>query len=222
MNLAPNVYLAVVDDRSIALDLDRDRYVGLGRTLTQAAVRLTDPAQSAEIVDLAAERDKLIAKGILSASAPARPQRSTLPAATSRWPSDRTGAERAPPIDWQGARSALAALTQAELSLRIAPFRRTIERVAREKARAARPARRTEQELLDAYAAARPWFPVKPICRLDAIALCLHLTRGGQSADLVFGVRLDPFHAHCWVQRGDAVLNEPHDGVLKYTPIMVV
>ncbi|HCY01912.1 MAG TPA: lasso peptide biosynthesis B2 protein, partial [Erythrobacter sp.] len=34
--------------------------------------------------------------------------------------------------------------------------------------------------------------------------------------------RSDPFGAHCWVQHGEAVLNDTAEEVLRYTPILVV
>lgn len=40
--------------------------------------------------------------------------------------------------------------------------------------------------------------------------------------DLVFGVRLHPFGAHCWVQHGRTLVNETLDQVRNFTPILVV
>ncbi|MDP3749276.1 MAG: lasso peptide biosynthesis B2 protein [Phenylobacterium sp.] len=216
-----------MDDRSVVLDLDRDRYVGLGRSLTRAALRLTggpDPSRDDERAsELETGRAKLVAQGILTTSPPKTLRRTAPSATTSHWPSDPTDDASHRSMDWKAGLSALRALTDAQVSLRTLPFRKTIALVAREKVRPDHArARRTEQDLIDTFYGTRPWFPVKPICRLDAVALCIFLNRNGLDADLVFGVRLDPFHAHCWVQRGEAVLNEAHDGVLKYTPIMVV
>ncbi|GAD58270.1 hypothetical protein MBEBAB_0520 [Brevundimonas abyssalis TAR-001] len=39
---------------------------------------------------------------------------------------------------------------------------------------------------------------------------------------MVFGIKLVPFGAHCWVQAGETVLNDTVDNVSEYTPIMVV
>lgn len=40
--------------------------------------------------------------------------------------------------------------------------------------------------------------------------------------DLIFGVRLNPFSAHCWVQCGETVMNDRLDDVRNYTPILVL
>jgi hypothetical protein len=53
---------------------------------------------------------------------------------------------------------------------------------------------------------------------LAAWSMCL---RAGVKASLVFGVRVEPFAAHCWVQVGDAVLVGDHEQARLYTPILV-
>ena len=59
-------------------------------------------------------------------------------------------------------------------------------------------------------------------CLPRSIALSLRLARRGIHAHIVIGVRSDPFGAHCWVQHGEAVLNDTAEEVLRYTPILVV
>jgi hypothetical protein len=59
-------------------------------------------------------------------------------------------------------------------------------------------------------------------CLPRAIAagrLCQSL---GQDSALIFGVRLNPFAAHSWVQSGDAVVVGDLEQVRLYTPILVV
>ena len=59
-------------------------------------------------------------------------------------------------------------------------------------------------------------------CLPRSIALARCLLRRGAPARLVIGVKLAPFAAHCWVQRGDQVLNDSVEEVWRYTPILVV
>jgi hypothetical protein len=54
---------------------------------------------------------------------------------------------------------------------------------------------------------------------LAAQALCV---RRGIPSALVFGVRLEPFSAHCWVQWEDAVIVGGLEEVRMFTPILVV
>lgn len=39
---------------------------------------------------------------------------------------------------------------------------------------------------------------------------------------LVFGVKLDPFSAHCWVQIGDLLLNDRADQVARFRCVRVL
>lgn len=59
-------------------------------------------------------------------------------------------------------------------------------------------------------------------CLPRAIAMRDQCHRVGIAPVLVFGVRRDPFAAHCWVQLGDAVLVGDLEQVRLFTPILVV
>lgn len=59
-------------------------------------------------------------------------------------------------------------------------------------------------------------------CLPRSIALALCLASDGERANLVIGVKLAPFGAHCWVQSGDEVLNDSVEEVLRYQPILVI
>jgi hypothetical protein len=72
------------------------------------------------------------------------------------------------------------------------------------------------------FLATRRLAPAAPRCLPDSLALLDHLARRGLGGELVFGVKLNPFSAHCWVQRGDLVLNDALDHVTLHTPILVV
>lgn len=59
-------------------------------------------------------------------------------------------------------------------------------------------------------------------CLPRSIALAHTLLDRRIAPTFVFGVRLQPFGAHCWVQVGDCLLNESIDEVRNFTPILVV
>lgn len=69
---------------------------------------------------------------------------------------------------------------------------------------------------------------LSPICgRADtclprSIAFKLLAQAKGLAPMLVFGVKRDPFAAHCWVQDGGIVLNDTVEHVRIYTPILIV
>ncbi|USQ95293.1 lasso peptide biosynthesis B2 protein [Caulobacter sp. RL271] len=218
------MHLAAVGGQSVVLDVQNDRYIGLGADLTKAALHLLEPGDT-PIGDKALDhaRDRLVARGILTdqGQALAAPERAAQPR-TTLWPALAVP-ERAERTRWTGVPSALWALTEAQAALSSLPFHKIIRWLEREKTRAARrEGDLTAQQLIDVFALARPWFPVKPICRLDAVALCLLFWRQGRSAQLVFGVRLEPFYAHCWAQEDEIALNESDDSLRQYAPILVI
>jgi hypothetical protein len=217
--LAPHVHLAHVDGQAVLLDLRADQYVALESRLAMGLeCLLGDRTETPSGVDLAAVEQHLRARGYLDDAAHAV-RRAADPVDAVQWPSFRPA-----PLELRQLHagvSALRALTDVAWSLRRRNIAETIAWLQR--ARAVRRRRRgARQALLDAYHEARPLFPVKPVCRLDAPAICLHLWRKGWDADLVFGVRLNPFAAHCWAQAERSVLNEPPEFVQQYTPIMTV
>ncbi len=59
-------------------------------------------------------------------------------------------------------------------------------------------------------------------CLSRSIVLTQIALSRGLAADLVIGVRLNPFAAHSWVQAGSHVLNDRMDSVRTYTPVLVL
>jgi hypothetical protein len=64
--------------------------------------------------------------------------------------------------------------------------------------------------------------PTPPNCLADSLALSRFLSRRNVASAMVFGVKLDPFAAHCWLQQDDVILNDAADAVATFTPIMAV
>jgi hypothetical protein len=72
------------------------------------------------------------------------------------------------------------------------------------------------------FISARRLVPVKPNCLLDSVALLRWLGDAAASASLVFGVKLAPFAAHCWVQSDTALLDDVSDNVARFVPVRVI
>jgi hypothetical protein len=66
-----------------------------------------------------------------------------------------------------------------------------------------------------------PYLPVEGECLVRSTLLMSFLACLGLRADWVFGVRLHPFAAHCWVQVNGVCLNDDVERLAPYTPIMV-
>ncbi|MEW5687663.1 MAG: lasso peptide biosynthesis B2 protein [Pseudomonadota bacterium] len=63
------------------------------------------------------------------------------------------------------------------------------------------------------------WLPVSGKCLVRSFLLLRFLQRSGLDADWVFGVRVWPFVAHCWLQVGDTALDDRPERLAAYTPI---
>lgn len=132
-------------------------------------------------------------------------------------------------LPWPGLRVSLHVLAAARRAARLLanrPIAEIINSIERRKAqcRSARLAHKTvlARRLVPHFMAVRPFYPRSYRCLFDSLALIEFLSGFGLFPSWVFGVAVNPFRAHCWVQDGDYVLNEPVETVQPYTPIMVV
>jgi Transglutaminase-like superfamily len=74
-----------------------------------------------------------------------------------------------------------------------------------------------------AYEALRPFFfTAREKCLLDSLALIMFLAKDGLLPRWVIGIKTNPFGAHAWVQCGSTVLNDQHEYVRQFRPILVV
>lgn len=65
-----------------------------------------------------------------------------------------------------------------------------------------------------------PWALGRGQCLHRAYLLLTMLRRAGCDASWVFGVRTYPFEAHCWLQIGATVLDDPLTRLAAYEPLM--
>lgn len=204
MYLKAGVHAAVVDTALVILDLEADNYFCLpsgGDTL----VRRSDGGAN---VLPGPTCDTLEAAGLLQAEAP--PLVRTLPAKPSR-----TSIYDPADVSWRDILAGLAATLEvrkikpgsgitaylSESALRSEPERKVL--------RAAR-----------AFWRLQPWLPIEGECLVRSALLVRALRRQGLEAQWVFGVRLFPFMAHCWVQAGDTCLNDDVERLSAYQPLL--
>ncbi len=64
-----------------------------------------------------------------------------------------------------------------------------------------------------------PWLPIEGACLIRSALLVRYLSLKGLHADWVFGVRMWPFSAHCWVQIDDVCLNDDPERLIGFSPI---
>jgi Transglutaminase-like superfamily len=115
----------------------------------------------------------------------------------------------------------------AAVALRLLPLADVIRRIRRRTHAKARVGATTAEvsmrEAVAKFVQLRLLFaPTKDTCLVDAIALRGFLAQYGFRSNLVFGVRASPFHAHCWLQVGDVVINDTIESIARFKPIMLV
>lgn len=119
----------------------------------------------------------------------------------------------------------LGACTWALTALRFQPLERIVVRVQRRKALLAHM-KSTDApgacQLTSVFHRLRPCFPKSYLCLYDSLALLDFLARYRTFPTWVFGIKLEPWAAHCWVQDGHVVLNEDPEEAAGYTPVMAI
>lgn len=66
------------------------------------------------------------------------------------------------------------------------------------------------------------FYSAKDACLRNSLTLVEFLAKYDVYPTCVFGVKMDPFAAHAWVQQGAVVLTDPIAHVKTFTPIMIV
>jgi hypothetical protein len=215
LSLHSHVSYGLVDGRAIFLDLKRDRYLTLARADDLAFRRMCAPGAHGAAGRGGAER--LLATGLFGPRSPAgRPAPVTvpLPAASLL---DEPATPRAGLI---AATRAWRKVARARKRLHAAPLHAIVEDLRARHSGAAGGAGAEDAARL--FLAARRLVPIERSCLLDALALLDWL--GGRAAGtrLVFGVRTNPFRAHCWVQTDRLLLTDAHDEVAQLVPVLAV
>jgi hypothetical protein len=211
---APLVSFCMIGREAVFLDLRRDRYFRIGGLARDALDRLiADPAGLASD-----EAERLRRTGLFVETSTASEvgpteaaeiRTSLVEEATAR----RSRVGLLPEL--------VARLAMTRLALRRGRLPRLVDEARY--ARAILPATRpTTQELTRDWIALRPLVPFAPNCLLDSFSLAAFLRARGAAPGIVFGVKLDPFGAHCWVQHEDIVLNDSVGNAADFTPILVV
>jgi Transglutaminase-like superfamily len=236
LRLAPHVRACQSDDQVILLDLRRDKYLAVGGTQMRALAAAVEGWPRSPSVDdvnpsstsVSALTKRLLLQGLLTDQ----------PSERERLPQDNVPEAIASldveDVNDHAAISAhlllrfLHSVTMAAASLRGRSLLAVVLAVA---ARRARLDRRQDAALpLDAarravavYEKLRPLvFTSRNKCLFDSLALINFLAHQGMFPRWVIGVTTHPFAAHAWVQSDGIVINDLHERVRRYMPILVV
>jgi hypothetical protein len=78
-------------------------------------------------------------------------------------------------------------------------------------------------ELVEIYHRVRPFFySAKDKCLFNSLSMILFLSRYGIVPYWCFGVKLNPFEAHCWAEDEKYLYNDRYSRTWRFTPIMKI
>jgi hypothetical protein len=239
--LSSDSYVCMAEDSAVFLDLRRDKYLAIDSQKARALENIVlgwpkslrsstaPPDPSIDVEDLARA---LIDEGLLthrrSQGKPATPV--SLAAPTSTFLAD--------PYPWpylhaHHVRNFVAAWLTVTAMLRCLPLRWVVRRVQRRHAAFPRSSHtfdpainldpvKTRALVLNYLVLQPAFFSARDACLRNSLTLMEFLSRYGLHATWVFGVRMNPWAAHSWVQSGSIVLNDTLESVRSYTPILTV
>lgn len=219
--IAPQISFCQIGSRLVFLDISRDRYFRLGKHLETAFLAILSGTAPNE-----ACAQQLIQRGVLAEASGSIAERQPLAPLPSESAMEMTKVGDRPRIT--EFLEVFLLVIHTRIRLRVTTLESILEDYVRIEEVAGTPARCTADstaQLLTASAAfrsARLFVPVKMRCLIDSIALTRFLRRRRLRTRLVFGVALDPFSAHCWVQARDLVLNDTVGNVRCHTAIRSV
>lgn len=211
-HLSPTVHLVKIGDDVVVLDTRSKAYFCLA-----AAARDVRVEPDGVVFEDAALAEEFEQAGLLAGEAPG-PVSPMVPR-----PERDLGLQVASRVRLRDAALILGAWVTMVFSYHLVRFDRVVA--------AARKGRRTEAAavldeevatLVSTFERVLPWLPFQGVCLYRSFLLLRVLRWRGHDARWVFGVRTWPFHAHCWLQVGDAVLDDTADRLQGLTPIMVV
>jgi hypothetical protein len=236
--LSRHTFFCLADNHYVFLDLQSDEYLCLGRKHTDALRVLLKGDRSGDMrathiclhdtgdLDASAAIQALLKKGLIVENDAYG--KSPIPARVAA-PSTSTmdGIYKPKPrISLAHIWRFFAAAATADKNLRWESIERTVRTVEHRKSTHTTAADSidisTISDLFEIFHTLRPYYPRKYLCLFDSLALLHFLARYRVFPQWVYGVRLEPFAAHCWVQAGDAVVNDIIDNVRDYTPIMSI
>jgi Transglutaminase-like superfamily len=203
----------------VLLDLANDRYFALGGAARDACLRLVEgrpiASEVAHIVDRLVDSDILrIVAGDAKPQLCRRPMPVHIGLRNDALSPVRVGAIAA----------ALGRHILAHIELKALPLEHVLARVVRAKRRLGSVSRPTSSpaECAAAFSHADRILTSLNRCLPRSIALARAMIAGGLVPDLILGVKLRPFEAHCWVQHGDSLVSDDPGTIVPFTPILVI
>lgn len=224
--LPPHVHCCQRGDAFVFLDLAQDEYTLI---MGEAAAALSEFMANAGSTPLTPQRveslQELIRAGLLTTDSQTGKPFSATPGAVAIQPLLDVETPPRPTVKLSHVYNFAVACTTAAVRLRWSRIQNTVSAVAMRKARHASRQRVDLDEarrLAAIFHRLRGLFPANYLCLFDSLALVEFLARYDVFPEWVFGVKLEPWAAHCWIQHQQFTFNESVEEATDYTPIMVI
>jgi hypothetical protein len=222
--LPRHVYFCRRGQAYIFLDLERDEYKLINGRAAQALRDITTATtMDGYSADRHRELDSMATCGLLTAdtygSRPLAPTSVQLALEPLVDPDLQLHTR----ISFAHVRTFLRTCAIAAMLLRFRRIKYVVERVERRKRR--QPCSMNigyARELTAIFLALRKLFPRRYLCLYDSVALLEFLAHFHVYPTWVFGVKLEPWAAHCWIQHEGFSFNEDIEEAANYTPIMAI
>jgi len=234
LSLAPHVRACHSDGQVVLLDLRAGKYLGLSGRLLSGLAEAVDgcPVVPSPMADRAAPAEvdacalRLFAQGLLTDEATVPPHRIEIEEATASLDPDGAIGDIRISVGrtWRVARRAAVAAAW----LRWRSLLHIADSVASRRARL-EPCAASPVPIDGLRATVAGFVQLRPLiftshdrCLHDSLALVDFLAHEALVPRWVIGIQTRPFGAHSWVQSGNVVLNDQHERVRHFRPILVV
>jgi hypothetical protein len=218
--LRNGISFCCVDGRLLFLDVIADRYFCLSAPAEKCFLGIV--GTGGRVADREDALDALISRGMLvEAPTPVPLKPCTLPLL----PEESVLDQLLPRGSMLQAAGAMGRLAAVRMRLKIAGLARTLSAISARKARPAPASGNPDMLLCQTMAGFGRAAGVATIldnCLGQSIAIAHDMLARGLRPDVVLGVRLGPFNAHCWVQYENRLVNDRFDMVRTFTPILLI
>jgi len=237
--LSPHVHLCVAGKQVVLLDLERDKYLALSQS-HPVGRRVRGWPVAASAVDIAAAQvdveaaletesrllEKMLGQRLLVTDPAVGKVAAPLVADRPKVALVEPQLHGRPRATGGQFWNLLGAHLAARWSLKRRPIKEVVQAVRLRKKRGSSAGTvdlDKVRTLVAAFLYLRPLFyTAREACLLDSLTLIRFLAGYGVFPDWVFGVKTEPFYAHCWVQQGDRVFNDSPEYLGEFAPILVV
>ncbi len=225
LTLSPDTHVCEIGRTAVFLDVRGDRYIRLTQMQSDWLSQITDPALPPEAGgDASRFGARLVDLGLLQAV-----DTTVKPFAPLRRPAPHSSVYDLEPrhaASGSDIRHMILALMACWYVVRRRKLGSAIDAARRWSGALPEDSPPAPQEAMakaQAFHALSPYFfTSRDKCLFRSLALARFLAFSGVRCDWVFGIRLSPFEAHCWLEHDGIALNEHTDKTQEFCPVLCV